>query len=154
LPTGRKTVKPELEMAKKEAQDILIGLKIVPLTQEEARELRKMHQIVYTWKNPIDTMPQDDYDLMNRYVHLLLDHEKVAGTRCDFCNKSEVEIDIKKWRKCAKCEKTYYCSNGCQNKHWNAGHRKSCRRLGQIQPGDIMIIRQNSEDYRNAVDGK
>jgi hypothetical protein len=33
-----------------------------------------------------------------------------------------------------------YCSKECQTKQWKAGHKKACRKRGQIKQGDIMML--------------
>jgi len=44
-----------------------------------------------------------------------------ASLICSECLKEENHL-----RKCSKCNKTYYCSAECQQKHWDTLHKRRC----------------------------
>ncbi|KAK7045136.1 hypothetical protein R3P38DRAFT_2882724 [Favolaschia claudopus] len=53
--------------------------------------------------------------------------EHVTFTACDnsVCGKIAPKTEFKR---CAGCEESYYCSEGCQKQHWqHGGHRRSCQ---------------------------
>jgi len=67
----------------------------------------------------------------------------IAGTQCDFCEtlRKDLGEEHEGLFCCGKCQMEYYCSEDCQRKAWyERGHRLRCRKKGEIQPGDIMIL--------------
>jgi len=47
---------------------------------------------------------------------------------CSCCGKTS---DEKKFPRCKRCKRVAYCSKECQKKHWKAGHKKDCVRVGK-----------------------
>ena len=52
---------------------------------------------------------------------------------------------------CSRCRKAYYCGAECQRKQWKGGHRRHCRKPGQIEPGDY--VRLNGLQARPEMNG-
>ena len=45
---------------------------------------------------------------------------------CAWCGAPEgLKCDAHK--QCGRCKMTYYCSKGCQKKHWKGDHKQHCR---------------------------
>lgn len=63
----------------------------------------------------------------------------VGGSDCDCCGKSRLDVIGGLWR-CTCCKNAYYCSQACQKKQWNDGHRGACRAPGEIKAGDYMMV--------------
>ena len=63
-----------------------------------------------------------------------LEHENLDGSAscevqteamlCAFCQKTKKEVQNLK--RCARCEKAWYCDKTCQKSHWPQ-HKKTCR---------------------------
>ena len=58
----------------------------------------------------------------------------VGGFYCSGCGKQETEVENgdgdESYKRCGKCKVCYYCSSSCQRTHWNEGHKKVCRYMG------------------------
>lgn len=65
----------------------------------------------------------------------------VGGDHCDACNKTLEELGLPKLRSCGRFGRAYYCSEECQREQWHLRHKKACRKAGQIEAGDIIVIR-------------
>lgn len=63
-----------------------------------------------------------------------------GGESCDSCGKTREELGLTHMNCCKRCGLLYYCSAECQRNDWNAGHKKACRKKGQIEQGDVMKI--------------
>jgi hypothetical protein len=50
---------------------------------------------------------------------------------CAQCNANKVEII------CPVCEGTMYCTQGCQQAHWDA-HQRDCEKISKAQDGDLV----------------
>ena len=46
---------------------------------------------------------------------------------CGGCREVMVEDNIDRWWVCSACDTQYYCSGGCQHKHW-PNHKKVCKK--------------------------
>jgi hypothetical protein len=64
----------------------------------------------------------------------------VGGDCCDYCQKTAEEMDLKWLNKCKRCSKAWYCGKDCQLKQWNAGHKKCCRKPGEIKAQDYVRL--------------
>ena len=49
----------------------------------------------------------------------------VETWKCDACGKES----ITKLQGCGGCKSVYYCDKKCQQRHWNAGHKKECKMM-------------------------
>lgn len=82
--------------------------------------------------------------LMNGFcpetVEKYRDRLTAGGECCDTCGKTRKELGIHHMDCCKRCGMQYYCSIDCQRKSWKSGHKKACRKIGQIEVGDIMKI--------------
>ncbi len=46
---------------------------------------------------------------------------------CDvYFTEKSTEVTLSK---CSACKSRYYCSKGCQERDWNAGHKKKCKQI-------------------------
>lgn len=70
----------------------------------------------------------------------LCDRSLSGGSHCDGCSKSKEELQMDEFLKCSRCEMVFYCSAACQRKSWDGGHNKACRKRGQIEIGDDMML--------------
>jgi len=70
----------------------------------------------------------------------LLERSHAGGTRCDCCGKQEEDLGTDSLLKCARCRLVFYCSTECQRKAWNGGHKRDCRKKGQVKVGDDMLL--------------
>jgi hypothetical protein len=71
------------------------------------------------------------------------DYEKrctAGGKYCDCCDKSGEELGLDELATCSRCKLAFYCSSECQKKAWYAGHKQACRKKGQIELGDVMVL--------------
>ena len=50
---------------------------------------------------------------------------------CACCNRTE-EKSGPALSKCSRCKIFYYCNRDCQVKHWNEGHKKTCKAIGKV----------------------
>ena len=65
----------------------------------------------------------------------------VGGETCDCCKKTREELGLKHHlQSCSRCKKAFYCSKDCQAKQWAAGHKRYCRKPGEIKPGDFVRL--------------
>jgi hypothetical protein len=135
---GANTVKQQLDKLKSGLKQALDELKGDPPTQEEAEELRELHSIL-CGPNAFDVSTLEGKSALNRYMSLRFKHHMAGGSHCDCCQKVESELE-ERFMKCSICKLTLYCSKECQTKQWKAGHKKACRKRGQIKQRDIMVI--------------
>ncbi|KAJ7618622.1 hypothetical protein FB45DRAFT_1033818 [Roridomyces roridus] len=52
---------------------------------------------------------------------------------CSCCNAGSVTL-----KKCSGCQRTWYCNNLCQKRHWNS-HREECK-AGRIDEGSKGVV--------------
>lgn len=83
-------------------------------------------------QEPLCRSTEAEEDLRKRFM--------AGGKHCDVCNKSEEESGLEKLSKCSRCKLAFYCSTGCQRKAWNSGHKQACRKKGQVEIGDDMVL--------------
>ena len=86
---------------------------------------------------PVGPMVGDEGILTAEEVDQLL---KVGGERCDCCGKSREELGRKLLDVCSIYKKGYYCGRECQTKQWKAGHKKWCRKPGELKAGDYVRL--------------
>eukprot|EP01084_Bolivina_argentea_P000197 366_1 len=59
--------------------------------------------------------------------------QKLNKRICGFCKIKEIHYQTanitRKYKICAKCKTTFYCSRSCQKKHWNKIHRYDCTEM-------------------------
>lgn len=78
------------------------------------------------------------------YLHSsesLVDRLLPGGTECDCCGKKAEEMAGGELLQCSRCKLAYYCSAQCQKQRWKDGHKQACRSPGQIEAGDIMLVK-------------
>jgi hypothetical protein len=46
--------------------------------------------------------------------------------RCANPTCKEVEVHVKRFDKCSRCNSVAYCSRRCQQEHWRLSHKKNC----------------------------
>ncbi|CAB9498707.1 expressed unknown protein [Seminavis robusta] len=80
--------------------------------------------------------------------HFVVLVSPVPGDQCDCCSE---EKSIHDMRVCGHCRVTYYCTEECQNKHWQHVHHKLCRKKGEFRCGDIV---QTLEPFGSVSFGK
>lgn len=51
------------------------------------------------------------------------------------------ELKVTSLRCCRRFPMAYYCSKECQTKQWHTGHKNACRKNGQLEKGDLMVIK-------------
>ena len=71
----------------------------------------------------------------------IVDRMGAGGGKCDCCGKRAEVVQGGELLQCSRCKMAYYCSGICQKKAWKAGHRHACRAPGQIEVGDIMLVK-------------
>ena len=64
----------------------------------------------------------------------------VGGKVCDSCGATREELGEKHLLSCARCHLAYYCSKDCQAQQWRAGHKQHCRKPGQVEMGDYVLL--------------
>jgi hypothetical protein len=65
----------------------------------------------------------------------------VAGSICDFCERSRRDLGVFTLQVCSVCRLAFYCSAECQIKAWKEqGHKKVCRKKGEFKEGDLAFI--------------
>jgi hypothetical protein len=144
-----RTVNHELEVMKSYAKEGLGKFKGFSLTQEEAQELLHLHCDL-AGSNVSDMSILEDRMKMKRYCSLRDRHRATAGFCCDCCKIDEKDLDTKSLMKCSICRMAFYCLEECQKMHWKeGGHKKYCRKLGQVEPGDVMSLAdvEGSSDF-------
>ena len=57
-----------------------------------------------------------------------IEDPQAGGFYCWSCKKQESYGE--NYKRCAKCQACYYCSESCQRTHWLAGHKKNCKYMG------------------------
>lgn len=65
-----------------------------------------------------------------------------VGNKCDNCGitREDAATNGDGLKNCRKCKLVFYCSRECQKLHWRSGHKEACRRPGQIEIGDVMLV--------------
>lgn len=93
------------------------------------------------------SIPRSDGSTMQKETRFVTSFHKgaedrlnVGGNACDACRKTLAELGLKQLKKCTRCMNAFYCSAECQRAQWKAGHKKACRKPGQIEPGDLMKL--------------
>lgn len=76
----------------------------------------------------------------------------VGGERCDCCKETRAAKGLKHLLQCSQCKRAFYCSSECQRQQWKAGHKKHCRKPGEIKPSDIRRI--NGIQSKPEINGK
>ena len=64
----------------------------------------------------------------------------VGGAFCDHCLKSREDASVVNFSKCSGCRLAHYCSKDCQEKAWDTGHRKHCKKVGCFDVGNLVIF--------------
>ncbi|KAG8095071.1 hypothetical protein GUJ93_ZPchr0012g21088 [Zizania palustris] len=54
-------------------------------------------------------------------------------------------------KKCSGCKRVRYCSQGCQSKHWQSGHKFKCKQMKNMVPADRLS--SGAESNRNKSAG-
>lgn len=54
-------------------------------------------------------------------------------------------------KKCSGCKRVRYCSQGCQSKHWQSGHKFKCKQMKKSSPADKLS--GGGEEDRNKLSG-
>jgi MYND finger len=82
--------------------------------------------------------------------HLVMDNSEVSrlrerayagGKKCDCCGKTLAELQLGSFLLCERCEMVFYCNSECQKEAWKRkGHKQACRKPGQIEAGDDMLL--------------
>ncbi|KAF0902783.1 hypothetical protein E2562_019112 [Oryza meyeriana var. granulata] len=54
-------------------------------------------------------------------------------------------------KKCSGCKRVRYCSQGCQSKHWQSGHKFKCKQMKKSSPADKLS--SGGEEDRNKSSG-
>jgi len=70
----------------------------------------------------------------------LVNRALAGGNHCDCCKKSTQELNLDSLLKCGRCQMVFYCSADCQRMSWNSEHKRDCRKKGQIEVGDDMML--------------
>lgn len=84
---------------------------------------------------------RDDFDDETRKKQEeLLKRTRAGGFSCDGCKKSKEDLGIEELRRCGRCKLHFYCSPICANRAWKAGHKKACRKKGEVKVGDDMKL--------------
>jgi hypothetical protein len=69
-----------------------------------------------------------------------LERSGVGGGECDHCGKTRAQLGEALLR-CSRCKNAFYCCDACQKQAWKGGgHKRACRKPGEIKPGDMMRI--------------
>lgn len=72
----------------------------------------------------------------------IIDRMGAGGGKCDCCGKKAEEMESGELKRCSRCDMAHYCSTECQKKQWKeGGHNHACRKPGQIEVGDIMLVK-------------
>ena len=73
----------------------------------------------------------------------------VGGSACDACGKRPTggpEEAPPRLKRCGRCKAAYYCNATCAKAAWRAGHKRACREPGQIEIGDIVLVKMPDGD--------
>lgn len=78
---------------------------------------------------------------------------------CSTCGAAPGSLDghgkLRLFRRCARCKEMDYCSEKCQRRHWEEGHRSACGREACCSPNDTLPaaaqISDDSKLYRQPV---
>lgn len=57
---------------------------------------------------------------------------ETGGECCDACGKTRQELGVTHMDCCKLCDMMHCCCVQCQSNAWNAGHKCTCRKPGQI----------------------
>lgn len=88
--------------------------------------------------------PASDYERK-----VLVPRVTAGGFHCDCCKKTTQELGMEELLKCGRCMMVFYCSSQCQRMAWRAGHKHHCRKKGEIQVGDDMVLQGTSRKDLN-----
>lgn len=129
-----------LDVFKDTAQDILRGAEAGSLNAETMQAYAMVLGLTSDKIRHLYTL--GGKDLLCCYWSLNLPHLwhliNLQGEHCDCCGKSRKEAGVVHFEHCDRCKKAFYCSETCQAKQWKAGHKKYCRKPGQIKAGDYV----------------
>ncbi len=75
---------------------------------------------------------------------------KIAGSHCDGCGKSLLQLRRVTFEVCSRCQLAYYCSSECHSKALREGHKKICRKKGEFKRGDFAYSLESAGEI---VDG-
>ncbi|KAL5225059.1 hypothetical protein ABZP36_011698 [Zizania latifolia] len=53
-------------------------------------------------------------------------------------------------KKCSGCKRVRYCSQGCQSKHWQSGHKFKCKQMKKMVPADKLPCGAESNSNKSA----
>ena len=69
------------------------------------------------------------------------DLEKLISVGGDTCDACGAILETTTLKKCLVCNKAFYCSSECAAKQQEAGHSKFCKKPGQHDAGDRVLLR-------------
>uniref|UniRef100_J3MGF1 USP domain-containing protein n=3 Tax=Oryza brachyantha TaxID=4533 RepID=J3MGF1_ORYBR len=56
-------------------------------------------------------------------------------------------------KKCSGCKRVRYCSQGCQSKHWQSGHKFKCKQMKKSSPADKLSSGDEEDRNKSSVFG-
>lgn len=124
-------MRDHLDLTKLKLETKLDSVQGNHVSSDKKQELRRLGFDVID--NPIGCKPMLHEQHLKARSH-------AGGKHCDCCKKSEQELGLYELEKCSRCKLSFYCSKECQRKAWYAGHKQACRKKGQIEIGDDMLL--------------
>lgn len=68
---------------------------------------------------------KEDNDMKDLAAIRVADLESHGPSMCANCWRDS-ECFPEKMKRCTRCRSSWYCSRGCQRRHWKDGHKKDC----------------------------